>query len=165
MAGTIFMTVAITIERYLGLCHPLLNPHSRKAWFYVVPVLFTATLLNVPKFLVRHHFLINSVFVSYQKFEHVFQEINLEFGNYNETRVGNETIRVLYEGTENQPFVHPSDLRKSPDYIRAYIMWTRLFSTAVIPVILLFTLNIRIIFDVITSAKKVQRYEIMQLKK
>ena len=52
MAGTIFMTLAITIERYLGLCHPLLNPQSRKAWFYVVPVVIFSVLLNVPKFLV-----------------------------------------------------------------------------------------------------------------
>ena len=52
MAGTIFMTLAITIERYLGLCHPLLNPQSRKAWFYIVPVVFVSTLLNVPKFMV-----------------------------------------------------------------------------------------------------------------
>ena len=36
----------------LGLCHPLLNPQSRKSWFYVVPVVFFAVLLNVPKFLV-----------------------------------------------------------------------------------------------------------------
>ncbi len=52
MAGTIFMTMAISIERYLGLCHPLLNPHSRKAWFYIMPVVLTAVILNVPKFFV-----------------------------------------------------------------------------------------------------------------
>lgn len=51
MAGTIFMTLAISFERYLGLCHPLLNPHSRKAWFYILPVVVIAVTLNVPKFL------------------------------------------------------------------------------------------------------------------
>ena len=41
LTATIFMTVAITIERYLGLCHPFLPPSARKAWFYIVPVVFT----------------------------------------------------------------------------------------------------------------------------
>jgi len=130
MAGTIFMTLAITIERYLGLCHPLLNPQSRKAWFYVVPVVFVSTLLNVPKFM----------------------EINLNFGRIN-TAI-NETI----PGTENEPSVSPSALRRNPNYIRGYLMWTSLFTTAVIPVTLLFFLNIMIIRDVINSAKKVNRF-------
>ena len=50
MVGTIFMTLAISIERYLGLCHPLLSPHARKAWFYIVPVVVVSFALTVPKF-------------------------------------------------------------------------------------------------------------------
>ena len=54
--GVIFMTVAITIERYLGLCHPFLPPTSRKAWFYVLPVVIISVAMNVPKFMeVKHN--------------------------------------------------------------------------------------------------------------
>ena len=54
--GVIFMTVAITIERYLGLCHPFLPPTSRKAWYYVLPVVIFSVAMNIPKFLeIEHH--------------------------------------------------------------------------------------------------------------
>ena len=53
--GVIYMTVAITIERYLGLCHPFLPPTSRKAWFYVLPVAIIAVAMNIPKFLEVEH--------------------------------------------------------------------------------------------------------------
>ena len=43
--------MAISLERYLGLCHPMLPLHTRKAWFYVVPVVVMSFALNVPKFM------------------------------------------------------------------------------------------------------------------
>ena len=43
------MTLAISIDRYLGICHPLLN--ERKAWFYIVPVILISFLIVVPRFL------------------------------------------------------------------------------------------------------------------
>ena len=82
------------------------------------------------------------------------QEIKLEFGLYNTTT---EPWQLL-NGTENVPTNGVTALRKSDDYIRGYLMWTRLFTTAIIPVTLLLILNVLIIRDVITSAKKVNRY-------
>lgn len=120
LAGTIFMTVAISIERYLGLCYPLLSPHSRKAWFYVVPVIAISFALNVPKFM----------------------EVQLGW--------------IEINGTDF-PSYGPTDLRFNETYIRGYIMWTRLFWTAVIPVALLLFLNTRIAVDLFGSTK-VQRF-------
>ena len=82
------------------------------------------------------------------------QEIKLEFGRYDTTT---EPWQLL-NGTENVPTNGVTALRKSDDYIRGYLMWTRLFTTAIIPVTLLLILNVLIIRDVITSAKKVNRY-------
>ena len=122
LAATIFMTVAITIERYLGLCHPFLPPSSRKAWFYIVPVIVISVALNIPKFLETE---LSSKF----------------FAEFNTTR----------------PTFGPSRLRSSPIYIRGYVMWTRVCSTAIIPVSLLILLNVRIIVDLVSSAN-VQRF-------
>ncbi|XP_059087453.1 FMRFamide receptor-like [Tigriopus californicus] len=119
VTGTIFMTLAISIERYLGLCHPMLPPHSRKAWFYIVPVVVIAFALNVPKFM----------------------EVELEIETVNGTDI---------------PFLKSSQLRYNENYVRGYIMWTRLFSTAIIPVTMLLFLNTRIIIDLFSS--KVQRF-------
>ena len=133
MTGTIFMTVAITVERYLGLCHPLLSPHSRKVWFYLLPVIVVAFALNVPKFL------------------------EIELGNVNVTN-------AVTGQNETKPSYGPSDLRLSMTYIKAYIMWTRLFSTGLIPVVLLLCLNLRIIMDILSSSKKTQRYQKKEIR-
>ena len=146
MGGTIFMTMAISIgkkncpqnigpvhslltifffffiERYLGLCHPLLSPHSRKAWFYIIPVVIMAFLLNSPKFF----------------------EIEI---HYETDKTTNETY----------PTYRPTQLRTNEHYIKGYQMWTRLFSTALIPVASLLFLNIQIMNDILSSSKKTQR--------
>ena len=49
--GSIFMTLSISIERFLGLCYPLKFPlHTRKAWFYILPVFFITIVVSIPKF-------------------------------------------------------------------------------------------------------------------
>ena len=52
MSGSIFMTVAISIERFLGICFPLHLPADmRKSWHYILPVLILTLAFNIPKFL------------------------------------------------------------------------------------------------------------------
>ena len=46
--GTIFMTVAISIERYIGIHYSWME--KRKGWFYIIPVILISVILNVPMF-------------------------------------------------------------------------------------------------------------------
>ena len=46
--GTIFMTVAISIERYIGIHYSWME--KRKSWFYTIPVILISVILNVPTF-------------------------------------------------------------------------------------------------------------------
>ena len=46
--GTIFMTVAISIERYIGIHYSCIE--KRKSWFYIIPVILISVILNVPTF-------------------------------------------------------------------------------------------------------------------
>ena len=55
--GSIYMTLAITVERYMAVCHPHryreLNSTMRpicRALIYTMPVATFAIVINVPKF-------------------------------------------------------------------------------------------------------------------
>ena len=42
------MTVAISIERYIGIHYSWME--KRKGWFYIIPVILISVILNVPMF-------------------------------------------------------------------------------------------------------------------
>jgi len=131
LCGTIFMTMAISIERFLGICYPLhLPPHNRKSWFYILPVLLLSVVVNVPKFF----------------------EAEIEWlynGKWNRTVASNMSDESYQQHTIEEwvPAYKPTDLRKDSNYIKFYITYFRLFSTAIIPLIALVTINFRIICD------------------
>jgi len=132
MNATIFMTTAISIERFLGICYPLhLPPHNRKSWFYILPVLLLSFMLNIPKFLEGE--------IRWYPENDSFQgdDLNQTSSDY----VEEEEVSV------SVPAYRPTELRKDSNYIKFYKTYFRLFSTAVIPFLALIFINLRIIVD------------------
>lgn len=51
LTGSIYSTLAITIERYLIVCHPFYTvSHKWSAWRYIVPIVTFSFGYNAPKF-------------------------------------------------------------------------------------------------------------------
>jgi len=96
------MTVAISIERFLGICYPLhLPPKNRKSWFYIVPVIILSVLVNLPKF-----------------FEAEIEWLK-EYDEGNTSMVLNNTVGHSYEELPRHvPAYRPTDLRKDSNYIK-----------------------------------------------
>jgi hypothetical protein len=49
MTGSTYMCVAISIERYLGICHRTIKLH-RKFRFYLIGILFLTFAIESPRF-------------------------------------------------------------------------------------------------------------------
>ena len=61
--GSIYMTIAISFERYLGICYPKINV-KRGAWIYVLPVCIITVSFNFPRLLERKYFIVNGTLES-----------------------------------------------------------------------------------------------------
>ena len=51
ISGSIYFTMAITVERYLSVCHPFYRVrHTWPPWFFVVPIAVFSVVYNLPTF-------------------------------------------------------------------------------------------------------------------
>ena len=113
--GNTYLTVAVSIERYLTICRPLYHrAHSWKAPMYFVPILAFSILYNVPKF-----------------FELGWAKPD------NKTQISNLT--------EVPNYVMPTDLRKNEIYFQVYFVWSNFILNGIVPFVLLITLNVLIL--------------------
>ena len=63
LTGSTYMTIAISLERYLGICRPRWKTR-RGAWRYVLPVVIITVSYNLPRFFERQYFIVNGTLES-----------------------------------------------------------------------------------------------------
>ena len=65
LVGSIYMTMSISFERYLGICHPEVK-WRRNAWVYLVPVIAISVGISIPEVLnLRFYFLREDIFLAH----------------------------------------------------------------------------------------------------
>ena len=126
--GSVFVTIAITIERYVVVCHPT-SEFKGKCLLIPLPII-SALLYNIPKF-----FEIEAIEHSLN--EKVGEQIASTNTSYKDRDVL-ENIKVEdvgYRGTA---------LRLNYWYVIFYVTWSKLLLVEIIPWIIVVVLNILI---------------------
>jgi hypothetical protein len=87
LSGSIYTTVAVSIERYLRLRHPRLK-YSGTSWVYITSVVVITVLYNLPRFFEFKYSVVNGTLISeqfpwtatapYDDVYHVYAEVLVE---------------------------------------------------------------------------------------
>lgn len=127
MTANIYLTLAITIERYTTVCHPFYKiSHAWRSSTYIVPIAVFSTLYNIPKFF----------------------ELRVEQRDPSSLIVNGTNIDdVLTQ--ENEAIVRypqnyslgPTSLRRDHLYVNIYLIYMNVIVNGVIPFVLIFGLN------------------------
>ena len=122
LTGSIYCTMAISVERYLVVCHPFLTLSRRwSSKLYILPIIAFSILYNIPRFF----------------------ELKVE-------KVAGGNVRAEDPSLKNKPASGPmysieyTKLRVDFYYESIYRGWINLFLTAIVPFAVLITLNVLI---------------------
>jgi hypothetical protein len=143
LSGSIYLTVAITLERYFTVCHPFFRvSHAWPAKLYIAPIVTLSVLYNIPKFfeLRTRYPSVRAVsgFVNGSS-EAVFYDADdpAALDDIYESLSRNDSLSV-----ERVSFgIRPTDLRLDKAYVKVYCIWMNLLLNGILPFMTLIVLN------------------------
>ena len=127
--------MAITVERYLTVCHPFYKlSHEWPAKYYVIPIFSFSFIYNIPKFFELKTDYLNST---------------LSSSSSNNTNSSENVSDSYYDDYYNEsdsmePYEHgigATELRLNQNYYNIYCMWLNFILMGVGPYALLIILN------------------------
>jgi len=130
LTGSIYLTVAISIERYATVVHPFFKmSHSWSSFNYILPVAAFSIIYNIPKF-----FELTTETRMFTKVTNISSPTNL----YNLTEVSEfQSLKTSVEMT----VVVATNLRQNPYYVQIYVVYMNLLLNGLIPLVSLVILN------------------------
>ncbi len=145
LTGSIYFTMAITVERYLTVCHPFYKlSHEWPAKYYVIPIFSFSFLYNIPKFFelktgypdsVANNATTNETSIM----DHINNTSTISYMEaVDDVNVYNETEEFV------NPYdygILPTELRLNTHYYNIYCMWMNFILMGLGPYVILITLN------------------------
>ena len=177
MTGSVYSTIAISVERYLIVCHPFyVVSHEWSFKTYALPIIIFSFVYNIPRFFELKTEIVNITtdsFLSSNPTKHngtdlIFVEDNLKEENctfdYPITVTESFANLSSYDNEDNNNTllspqqmykynVVPTDMRTNTYYYSIYYIWTNFLVMGSGPFLVLVILNLRTLKGLMSSVR------------